>query len=37
MVTSPTSAAHIKRFDDQATRADRRPRCDTAVVKPPVS
>lgn len=37
MVTLPTSAAHIKHFDDQATRAHRRSRCDIAVAKPPVS
>lgn len=37
MVTLPTSAAHIHRFDEQATRAHRRPRCDIAVVKRPVS
>lgn len=37
MVIVPTSAAHVNRFDDQATRAHRLPRCDIAAVKAPVS
>lgn len=37
MVTFHASAALIKWFDDQATRAHYRPRCDVAVVKAPVS
>lgn len=37
MVTFRASAALIKRFDDQATRAHCRPRSDVAVVKAPAS
>lgn len=33
MVTVHASVAHIKRFNDQATRAHRRPRRDIAVVE----
>lgn len=37
MVTVHASVAHIKRLDDEATRAHHQPRCDAADAKPPAS